>query len=159
MQLKKIPTKGSKLSPQSKAIITHLQQHGRCTFDQLHQLFKEPAYFRSNHENPHKPNPDWLRARLVYMRVAGHVSRELHDGAMYYVPGDQQRDQVARQPLQAPSDSGVVTPPRRAYIMGSTAYRQQPSAPYRAGSMDFANCPSIESGQAKPFVPGKFNHG
>lgn len=160
MEFKKAP-KVSDLSPQSRAIVVHLQQHGRSTFDQLHELFKEPAYFRSNHQNPHKPDPQWLRRRLGYMREAGHISRELHEGTMYYIAGRQVGDPVPTRQARAraPSECGVITPPRRVEVMNSPTYCPTPSTSYRDGAMDFTNCPSVEAGQARPFTPGRFHHG
>lgn len=159
MQFKKMPPKGARLNPQSKAIVAHLQANGRQTFDQLHVLFREPSYHRSNGPNGHVPNPDWLRARLTSLRQGGHLSREVHEGAMYYVAGYQAGELIEAMPRQAQPADGCVTPPRRIYVMGGDTYVPPKPAPCRDGAMDFANCPSIEAGRARPFIPGKVNHG
>lgn len=158
MQFKKMPPKGARLNPQSKAIVAHLQAHGRQTFDQLHVLFREPSYHRSNGPNGFVPNPHWLRARLTNLRQGGHVSREVHEGVMYYVAGYQAGEQepTSRQALAA---GGCITPPRRVYVMQGGPYQPPPPAPCRDGAMDFAKCPSIEAGRRLPFTPGKAIYG
>lgn len=158
MQFKKMPLKGTRLSPQSRALVTHLQTNGRQTFDQLHALFREPSYHRSNGPNGHTPDPNWLRARLKYMRDAGHVSRLVDEGVLYYVAGYQPGDREAEAPAPA-AEEACITPPRRIYVMtGGTYVPPRPTAT-RAGAMDFADCPSIDAGRARPFIPGKVIHG
>jgi hypothetical protein len=152
----------ARLSPQSRAIVEYLQANGKQTFDQLHMLFKEPSHHRNNGDRGHIPNPDWLRTRLYYMREAGHVKRVLDQGGWFFeagypagaAPEPRQRDKETALP-----QAGNVTPPRRIYVMGGETYKPPRPTATRQGSMDFADCPSVEAGRARPFIPGKVIHG
>lgn len=159
MHYEKKAPKASRLSPVSLAIVSHLQDQGQCTFDQLHALFKEPALFRCNHENAHIPNPQWLRTRLAYLIEAGHLLHEVKGGIGYYGPGYAKGEsKPAREPqADAPSECGVLAPPRSSSVMDGV-YCPQPAPPLRAGSMDFAHCPSVQMGRTVPFTPGKVVH-
>ncbi|HQR98355.1 MULTISPECIES: hypothetical protein [unclassified Polaromonas] len=158
MQFKKSAPKGARLSPQSQAILAHLKEHGRRTFEQLHEVFKESARFRSNGPAGHTPNPEWLRSRLGYMRDAGIVWRECDEGTVYYKAG-QPSQSIDQEPAPPAAEQACVTPPRRTYVMQGDPYQPPPPTPCRDGAMDFANCPSIEAGRARPFIPGKVIHG
>lgn len=157
-----IKTKTSTLSPQSRAIVEHMQALGRQTFEQLHGKFREPSYHRSDGPNGHQPNPAWLRNRLNYMLEAGHVTKKLDQGVWYYdaayptgTPAGPRRSpqREKTEPL------GDVVPPRRIYVMGSDTYTPPKAAAPRAGSMDFAECPSLDAGRRLPFTPGKAIYG
>lgn len=151
MEFPKPRPKASNLGDTSKAIVAHLRTHGRCTFEQLDMLFKEPSRFRANHQNAHIPRPEWLRGRLSDLRKAGHVSRELHEGTPYFVVSDQVRDTAQGEKTTAVN----VTPPRRVYVMGGETYSPAKAAPYRAGAMDFASHPSLRMGRTVPFDAAK----
>lgn len=161
-RLPKPNTGTARLSPQSRAIVEYLQAKGKQTFEQLHLLFKEPSAHRSNGDRGHIPNPQWLRTRLYYMREAGHVKRVLDQGGWYFeagYPAGAVAEPRQRAAAAALPQAENITPPRRTYVMGGDTYTPPRPAPCREGSMDFADCPSIEAGRARPFIPGKVIHG
>lgn len=152
--------RGATLRPASKAIMAYLQANGRQTFEQLAEVFREPSLYRSEGPTGHKPDPQWLRSRLNLLRDADHVLKKLEQGTWYfeaaYAPGAVQAPR-ARLPIDCLSLD--VVPPRRIYVMGGDAYVPPAPSPRRDGSMDFANCPSVEAGSTRPFVPGKAIYG
>jgi hypothetical protein len=152
--------KGSTLRPASKAIVAYLQANGRQSFEQLEELFKEPSQYRSEGPTGHKPNPMWLRTRLNLLRDADHVTKTLEQGTWYFeaaYPTGTEQTPRARLPLDCQSLD--VVPPRRIYVMGGGNYVPPAPSPRRDGSMDFAECPSVEAGSTRPFVPGKAIYG
>jgi hypothetical protein len=63
------------------------------------------------------------------------------------------KDAPARGKPAAPY-VGVIVPPRKPAVMTDQAYRPRPMQALRAGSNDFANCPSLHQGQRLPFTGG-----
>lgn len=153
--------RGATLRPASKAIVAYLQANGRQSFEQLGAVFKEPSAYRTDGPNGHEPDPQWLRARLNALRDADHVLKTLDGGTWYFAaayPSGTEQTPRTRRPLDCQSIDNVV-PPRRIYVMGGDSYVPPAPSPRRDGSMDFAECPSVEAGSTRPFVPGKAIYG
>lgn len=155
-------TREASLHPTNRAIVVYLQQHGGQNFEQLHQVFKEPSAYRTDGPDGHKPNPRWLKSRLEQLRTQKHVTWHLKDGAWRYeaaypagTPAEPRKGRTPR-PVVIPANA---VPPRRIYVMGGGNYEPPAPSPRRDGSMDFASCPSVEAGCARPFLPGKAIYG
>lgn len=144
--------KGALLSMAKKAILKHVEQAQRCTFTQLAEVFKEPDSYRISNSAPlpsrgrAETDAHWLRGQLKGLRDQGFIMRVIDGDTAFYQVGS---ESLAELQAEQPADN--VTPPRRVYLLGSPDYVPPKATPYRPGAMDFAACPSIQSGRVVPF--------
>lgn len=148
--------KRAPIAPHNLALLACIRQHQPvCTWDAFSVFAGAGESVRA------------FSVRLVYLRRAGWLANV---GSNYRGIWSLTEKAVALLerggcPEPAPNvpvdddEPDLVVPPRRTYVMQGDPYQPPPPMPCRDGAMDFANCPSIEAGRARPFIPGKVNHG
>lgn len=147
--------KGAVTSPTRRAILQHLQMHGECSDEQMHEAFKDFTTWRLSDAHKAPQNTTWLGSHLRHLRAVGHIQRrKTADGQIFWAIGTEAKSGPAEVAEPDDLEPVQVVGPRQVNVMHGPLYVPSTGAPVRPGAMDFRQFPSLMGGRRVDYRSG-----